>query len=98
VAGGGLADRVQVAVFDIHALFDVVGVEFFLQFGVEAGAIGAFHPERIARHKGFAECDQVAALRCGLVDAFDDLGNGGIALEPDRSDLAQRDGESVTRD
>ena len=98
MAGCRLAHRVQVAVLDGHALADVVCVEFLLQRGVEAGAVGAFYPERVARHQGFAEHDEVAVLRCGFVDPCGDLGESRIALEPDRSDLAQRDGERITRD
>ncbi len=74
MTGCGLADRVQMAVFNRDALFEVMRVQLFLQRGLEAGAVSAFDPERVAGDQGFAECDQIAALRCGLVDAVDDLG------------------------
>ena len=69
-----------------------MGVEVLLHVRIEAGAIGALDPKRIARYESFAECDEVSALLAGLVDPVDDLGKSRIALEPDRSDLAQRDG------
>lgn len=80
------------AVIERYSLLDVMGVEFFLQRRVEAGAVGAFDPERVAWYECFAECDEIAALLRAFGDPVGDLFKRCIALEPDRSDLAQRDG------
>ena len=90
--------EVEVAAFYRYTLVDVVCVEFFLKCGVEYCAVGAFDPERVARHEGFAECNQVTAFGATLGNPVDDFCQSRIALEPDRSDLAQRDGERFPRD
>ena len=71
-------------------------VELFLKLRLEFSTVGAFDPEGIARNQGLTEDDQLAAPGCAFGDPVDDLRQSRIALEPDRSDLAQRDGECLT--
>ena len=56
------------------------GVQRRVHGDPEAGAVGAFHPKRIAGNERFAENDQFSLFFCGLFDPVDDLGNGRIAL------------------
>ena len=66
-------------------------VEFFLQAGIKPGAFGAFDPERITRKQAFAKGDQLAAVGRSPADPVDNLGEGGVALQPDWRDLRQSD-------
>ena len=96
VFGRGLADNVKVTVLDRHALIDVVRVEGFLQAGFELRTLGAFNPERISGNERLTEDDQLGTFIRTLGDPVDELRQGRIALEPDRSDLAQRDSECLS--
>lgn len=90
-AGGRFADRAQVTAFNDDGFVCVVRVKFFLQRGLEPGAIGTFDPERISGHKRLTECDNVAALRGRLFDPVDDFRDARIALQPGWRNLRQPD-------
>ena len=53
--GGRRADAVQMPGFDLHGLRQVVGVEIFLDRGIETRAIGQLQPEWVAGQQRFAE-------------------------------------------
>ena len=91
--GRRLAYNVKVTVLDRYALIDVVCIEAFLQAGFELRTFGALNPERIAGNERFTEDDQLGTFFRALCDPVDKLGKSRIALEPDRSDLGQRDCE-----
>jgi len=61
----------------------------FLQRGFEACAIGSFNPERVARDQGFAEHDELAALRRRVMNPPGDLVQRSVAVQPDRGDLGE---------
>ena len=92
---GNLAQRPQMPGFDLQRLIQVVGVDLFLNGGVEAGPIGQLDPERVAGHERLAKGDQPAARirRTGHVAA--DLRQRAGAVQPDRRDLGQADFEEV---
>ena len=96
VFGCCFANNIEVTVVDRNALIDIVSVEGFLQAGLELRALGAFDPERIAGYERLAEGDQLGAFFRAPGDPVNDLCQGRIALQPDRSDLAQRDVERLT--
>ena len=98
VSGGRPANSVEVAVFDRNALLDVVCIQCFLQAGLELRTTGALDPERISRDKRLTEDDELTVFFRGLADPVNNLGKSRIALEPDRSDLGQRDCERVFLD
>ena len=81
----------KITVFDAYTLANVVGEEFLLQVGLEIGTSGALNPKGIARYKRFTERYEIAFFRCGIGNLGDDLIEGRIALQPQRSDLRQAD-------
>lgn len=93
--GGGRAEGIEMAGFDLDGLGGVFGEDGFLEGGVEAGTVGEVGPEGVAGDEGFAEGDELAALVGGLADEGVYLGEGGVALELDGGDLGEAEGEEV---
>ena len=93
VFGCRSANNIKVTVVDRDALIDVVCIEAFLQAGFEFRTLGALDPERIAGNERLTEDDQLGTFFGSIGNPVDNLRQGRIALEPDRCDLAQRDGE-----
>ena len=83
---------IEVSILDADALADIVCEQFLLQGRFELRAVGSLDPERVAGNQCFAEGDEVRIVLGGFADPVDDFGQGRITLEPDRCDLAQRDG------
>ena len=79
----------------LHRLRGVLGKDFFLELGVEARTIRQFDTERVAGNKGFAKDNQMAALRGGLFNLGLYLGERLLAIEPDRRDLSEADGDEI---
>ena len=92
----GCGDPAEVAGLDANRLFQVMSVEFFLHVGFETRSIGAFDPERVAWHEGLADDNQLATFGGTFGNPVDDFCQRRIALEPDRCDLAQRDGKRIS--
>ena len=85
------ADSVEITIFDRDGLADIVRVERFLQAGFELRPFSALNPKWIAGQQGFAEGDQIAATRSGLMHPVDDFRECRVALQPDWRDLRQSD-------
>ncbi len=90
-----VAEGTKIAALDVDALIEVAGEDLFLFGVVEARAVGAFDPERVAGDEGFAEGDEVAALGGGEFEGGGYLFEGCRAMEPDGGDLGATDGEQV---
>jgi hypothetical protein len=79
----------------LHRLFRILGEDGLLQRGIEARAIGQFHPERVPGHERFAERDQVTSLGGGaLHPRFHFLQSAG-AVQPAGCDLCKCESEQV---
>ena len=90
------ADFGKIAAIDVDTLLEIPREDRLLLRVVEARAVGAFEPERIPWHECLAEADEVASFLCGQRDAIHDLGQRGVAMQPDRRDLRAPDDQSIS--
>jgi hypothetical protein len=95
-ASYGLYGR-EVTALDDHTLFEIGRKYRLLLWIIEAGAVCALDPERIAGRQRLAEANQPTAQTPGLVSRLGDLFQCGDAVESDRRNLRHADHQFVLR-
>ena len=86
-----VANGVEVAVFNADPLAHVVGVQRFLQVGLESRAVSAFDPEGVARDQGLAKHDEITVRRGRLTHPCHDLVDRSGAIQPAGRNLRKSD-------